>query len=141
MVLDGNGEYVLLDRIAGTALPEGRYLFVVRAKDTDQVVSDFFRNVYNTSDGNSVRIQDGVGVSSVLTGSFSYYVLVFHISGTDVLGTDNIRSIVSKILATENTMFIDYFLMIFLGDGESGPMDLAHAALRGFNQKRRIFER
>lgn len=137
VVLDAQNEHVEYTPEAGTDLPEGRYLAVYRAKDTDQVADDSETTLYDTDDAEYRNEQNG-DIQDTLTAAFAYYVEIFDITAEDVSDTDVIRFRVTKETATENTMFIDYLLLIFLGEGESGPMDLAHNALQAGTRKRRL---
>jgi hypothetical protein len=137
VVLDAQNEYVEYTPEAGTNLPEGRYLAVYRAKDTEQVADDSETTLYDTDDAEYRNEQNG-DIQDTLTAAFAYYIEVFDITAEDVSDTDVIRFRITKETATENTIFVDYFLLIFLGEGESGPMDLAHGALQAGSRKRRL---
>lgn len=110
----------------------------VRAKDTDNVASDLGWRPYNETDS-SQRSQENEQPTKTLTSSFAYYFAIFDIQTADDGDRYTIRAM--KLLATENTMFIDYFLIIPIGDGESFPQDLAHAAMRVKTLSRKVFDR
>lgn len=115
------------------ALPAGRYIVLVRAKDTNQVASDCQLSVENTTDG-EYRNQENNDVLKTLTGSFAYYQLIFDITSTDVSDVDNIRITALKATATSNTIYIDYFLIIPITNGEGWPQDIADNVLRNIGQ-------
>ena len=140
VVLDAQNEANYLDKISGTNLPTGKYLAVWRVKDTDQIANDFSTIVVNSTDSSN-RNENNTTTSFTLTSTFAYYIAVFDITDTDVIGTDNIRIRVVKGTASENTIFVDYFLVIPLGDGRDWPQDLAHAALLTADQRRRVFRK
>ena len=140
VVLDAQDEYVEYTPEGGTNLPEGRYLGVYRAKDTDQVADDSETTIYDTDDAEYRNEQNG-DIQDILTDAFVYYTEVFDITAEDVSDTDIIRFRVTKDTATENTIFIDYFLIIPIGDGESWSQDLAHSSLRTFEKPRRLYVR
>jgi len=141
MVLDAPNERSFIDWNTldiTTDLPAGRYLMAVRAKDTDNVASDLGWRPYNETDS-SQRSQENEQPTKTLTSSFAYYFAIFDIQTADDGDRYTIRAM--KLLATENTMFIDYFLIIPIGDGESFPQDLAHAAMRVKTLSRKVFDR
>ena len=140
VVLDTQNEWVRYIFTAGDDLSEGRYLGVIRAKDTDQVASDAEILFQNQSDS-QYRNQENVEQHETVTGAFAYYCFVVDIKAQDVTDTDTFVFNVKKDTATENTIFIDYFLLIPIGDGMSFPQDVSHNALRSLTQSRRIFER
>jgi len=48
---------------------------------------------------------------------------------------------VNKQTANANEIYVDYFLIVPLGDGRDWPQDLAHAALCTSDNRRRVFRR
>jgi len=128
VVLDAQNEYC--DMRGTDAIPEARYLVVYRAKDTDQVVSDGKLQIYNNNDTKHLNKENAIQYET-LTSSFASYIRVFDISSGE--SGDLIRRIFTKALATENTIFIDYFLIVPISDGMNLPMDLAHGALYDIN--------
>lgn len=126
--------------VGGETLPKGRYLLLARAKDTEQIADDFRMNVRNNTDGVYVHeSNDFEGTWKTLTASFAYYQLVFDIADSD-LG-DNLYLRCYKRTASENTIFVDYFLIVPIGNGESLPQDLAHNAMRKIGSQRRPVDR
>ena len=125
---------------AGTDLPEGRYIAVFRLRDTNQVAGDVGLRVRNTTAGQQ-RNEENVYNNITITAAYLYYGIVFDITAADVSGTDNLRIQVNKQTAGANSIFNDYFLVIPIGDGESFPQDLSHAAMRVFDKPRRVFVR
>ncbi len=140
VLLNAQNETVDYVVVAGTDLPEGRYLAVFRALDSNQVASDFEMSVQNTTDG-EYRNEEGADVHTTLTASYAFYSIVFDITGADVTGTDNIRIRAKKDTAGANDIRVDYFLIVPIGDGESFPQDLAHNALRDGTIVRRVLAR
>jgi len=128
VVLDAQNESCFASIIAGSDLPKGRYLGIYRVRDTDQVGSDAAMRLKNNND-NSDRNKLNSLQLKTLTSSFSYYVFVFDILQEDVEDVDTIILNIYKKTATENTILVDYFLIIPLGDGHDLPMDLAHNAI------------
>tara|TARA_Y100000310_G_scaffold345301_1_gene463534 strand:- start:631 stop:3651 length:3021 start_codon:yes stop_codon:yes gene_type:complete len=125
--------------VAGTNIPEGRYLMIIRAKDTDQVASDAELLVQNQTD-TKYRNKEFAEQNETLTGSFAFYFMEFYISDADVSGTDTIILNIKKDTATENTIFVDYFLIIPLGNGDTGPQEIAHNPFRTVTKKRKVYE-
>ena len=117
-------------------IPEGKYLVIIRAKDTDQVVSDTLWWVRDDTDAKYLN-EENTTIPETLTGIFAYYIAVVDIPSSSV-GNRVDPYHWRKNTVTENTIFIDYVLIIPLGDGESGPMDLAHGALQTGTRKRRL---
>jgi len=140
VVLDTQNEWVRYIFTAGTDLSEGRYLAVIRAKDTDQVASDVEILFVNQSDG-QYRNQENVEQNKTVTAAFAYYCGVVDVKAQDATDKDTFVFNVKKDTVTENTIFVDYFLFIPIGDGMSFPQDVSHNALRSLTQSRRIFER
>lgn len=138
--LDAQTEYVYEDYVAGTDIEAGRYLIAWRVKDTNQVASDVRLRVLNITDGSVFRNQENASAYTVVTASYDYYCQVFDITQADVTGGDTIRFILTKNTATANTITVDYFTIIPLGNGESYPQDVSHNAMRSVNLDRRIKE-
>jgi hypothetical protein len=138
--LNAQNESVSWSFTAGTDMPAGRYLALSRAKDTNQVADDYRWNVYNSTDS-KYRNEENDEVLETLTASFAYYQLVFDVTDADVSGGDTIAITAYKNNADANTVYVDYFLIVPVGDGESFPQTLSHNALRTVNRNRRILER
>ena len=113
----------------------------IRAKDTDQVATDFRKYCYDDTD-NEFRNQEGAYVDNTLTDAFAYYTMVAFISDADAAVADASRyPSVTKRTVTENTIFVDYFVIFPIGDGKNWPQDLAHSSLRSFTKPRRLYVR
>jgi len=139
-LLDAQNEYVRFTFNAGTHLPAGRYLGVVRVRDINQVANDFRRRILNLTDSQD-RNENNAIVDTVATASYTYYSLVFDITSVDVTGLDAFYIQVTKATANANEIYVDYILIVPLGDGRDGPQDFAHAALRTSDNRRRVFRR
>jgi len=139
-LLDAQNELVYYDITAGTDLPAGNYLVVWRARDTNQVAGDFSTIVVNTTDGAN-RNEYNATTSFTVTASYAYYSTFFFITDADVTGIDNIRIRVIKSQAGANNIYVDYFLIVPIGNGMNWSQDLAHSALRGVTQLPRLCER
>jgi len=151
-VADGaasGGQAVLLNAIneevrwqfnAGTDLPAGRYLMIIRARDTNQVANDFRRNCYDSGDA-EFRNEENAQVITTLTASYAYYGMFFFISDADVAATDEFKIAARKITGGANEIYVDYYLVIPISDGMNFPQDLSHGALRGVTQLPRLCER
>ena len=126
--LDSQTEYVYYQFLGGTDLPEGRYMLIVRAKDSNQVSNDFELSVYNETDSEHCN-EFSDSVKFTLTASWAYYSIVFQLEDNDLSG-DTIRCYVVKDTATANTIDVDHFLLIPLGNGIEWPQDIAHNAMR-----------
>ena len=138
VVLDAQGELVEYTPTLGTDLPAGRYLVVIRAKDTDQVATDFRKYCYDDTD-NEYRNQENAYADNDLTDAFAYYSMFAFISDADAAATDTSRfPNVSKRTVTENTIFVDYMLIFPIGNGKDWPQDLSHGTLRGVTPRRRL---
>jgi len=115
-----------------TYLPEGRYILLIRMKDTNQVADDCLTVVYNITDGRFMH-QENDWTTRTLTGSWAYYQLIFDVVAADA--GDNVQFLTKKNTATANIIYVDYFLIIPISNGESWPQDLAHNLLRNVGQK------
>lgn len=140
VLLNAQNETVDYSFVAGTALPEGRYLAVFRALDDNQVADDFEMSVINSTDGD-YRNEEHADVHITLTASYAYSGIIFDITAQDVTDGDTIRVRAKKDTAGANNIRVDYFLLIPLGDGADMPQDFAHATMREFTKPRRIIER
>lgn len=119
-------------------LPKGRYLALFRIKDANQVADDVGLRVYNDSDSTYLN-EENAQTTKTATASFAYYQTIFDIDGDDLGDSVSLRVI--KVTATANTIYVDYFLLVPLGNGESWPADLAHNFLRKLGSQRKIFDR
>jgi len=144
---DDSGDSVLLDAqyekvtyyFTGiTDLPKGRYLAVFRAKDTNQVANDVLARVHNTTEDRYLN-EENSNVYLTLTSSFAYYFLVFDITDDD--DGDSLEIKVQKDTASANSIYVDYFLIIPISNGESWPQDLAHNALRTLTEAIKAYKR
>jgi hypothetical protein len=118
-------------------LPAGRYRFIIRAKDSNQVADDFGINAYNQTD--SVYISEDQGIKTfTLTGSWAYYSVIFEINADD--SGDTLRVNAKKMTAGANTIDIDHILIVPLGNGESFPQDLAHSEMRSKAKNFRLMD-
>jgi hypothetical protein len=140
VLLNAQDERVYITPDVGTDLPAGRYLIVFRIRDTNQIADDVEIRIYNNADGEP-RNQANGDFTITVTASYSYYSYVFDVTDTDVAGTDEFIFRVKKILADANDVYVDYFLIIPLGDGYSFPQTLAHNALRKGTIVRRVVKR
>jgi len=138
VVLDAQNESTAFTKLGVTDLSVGTYLIIIRAKDTDQVATDGRFYVYNNSDTKHI-MEKGVDSQETLTSAFLFYVATFNIASW--ASGDTLEFKFRKNTVTENTIFVDYFLIIPLGDGRDGPQDSAHAALRTSDNRRRVFRR
>lgn len=134
------GEYVYYRVIAGTDLPEGRYVVLWRALDSNQVADDFRIYVYNASDS-AYRNEENEKVTETLTADYAFYSLVFDVKEGDVSGTDNFDIVCEKATADANDIDVDDILIIPIGDGESFPQDIAHNFLREIFNEWRLYDR
>lgn len=133
-LLNAFGEYVRTNII--TNLQVGRYLAVARMKDTNQVASDCEFYVYNSTDG-VFRNEENAKAYLTLTADWVYYSLVFDVTEDDNGDTFYIE--VRKGTGGANSIYVDYFLVIPIGNGESYPQDLAHSAMRDKKMEIRRF--
>jgi hypothetical protein len=132
------GEYSTYQFDAGTHLPEGRYLAVIRARYVDEETMEMY--VWNDDD-DVYRNQENAKVTKTLAATFGYHSVVFDITAADVTGTDTFAIVAEKSTDDADEIRIDYMLVIPIGDGESWPQDLAHAAMRKFNKPKRLYVR
>ena len=125
---------------AGTHLPAGRYFCYFRdySVGADQ---NYDIRVYNNTDG-EYRNEEGTYVTAqAQVGAWTYHGIVFDITDTDVTGGDAIWVQCVQPNAGPNTVYIDYALIVPIGDGMNWPQDIAHAALRRYSKPRRLYER
>jgi len=140
VILNAQTEYVRHDFIAGTDLPAGRYLAALRISDLNQVADDVELKVTNFTD-NEQRGEQGKPIYVTAAATYGYFCEFFDITDTDVSTLDSMRITVTKDLATGNEIYVDYFLIIPIGDGMNWSQDLAHGAIRGITQHPRLSER
>ena len=135
VLLDAQGEYVRYVFSGINDLPSGRYIAFIRAKDSSQVADDLQLQVYNETDGRYLNEEKG-DVHQTLTADFAYYGVIFDITDDD--DGDTIRIDAMKDTADSNNIWIDYFLIVPIGNGESRPQDLAHNAMRSLAKQRKM---
>ena len=143
---DDSGDSVILDaynenvqwRLSNNPLPVGRYLIFVRVKDVKQAKNDFSFFVKNYTDNRFLN-EENTYVYFTLTNDFTYYGLVFDIADDDQ--GDEIRFYAWKNTDNVNAIYVDYFLIVPIGNGESWPQDIAHNAMRTASVKYRVFRR
>lgn len=133
-----NGEYSAYTFTAGTDLPVGRYLAVIRAR---YVVQEGMRMYVWQDFDNEYRNEENAKASKAITATFDYYSVVFDITASDVANTRAFAVVAEKVDADADEIRIDYHLIVPIGDGESWPQDFAHAYLRNFNKPKRVFTR
>jgi len=138
VALDAQNEKVYLDLTGITDLPKGRYVALVRAKDTNNVSDDLELSVTNFTDSTYLN-EENTTAKKTLTSSFAFYGVIFDV--TDDEEDDTIRIIANKQLSTANTIYIDYFVIFPLGNGESWIQEAAHNALRTFTKKYKVYKR
>ena len=141
---DDSGDSVVLDAALETVdycfsgLPVGRYIAFVRAKDTNQITNDFALEVKNATEDKFLNEENTVTYHT-LTSSFAYYGIVFDITEDEEGDTIRIRAM--KQQSDANNIYVDYFLIVPIGNGESWPQDIAHNAMRTASVKYRVFRR
>lgn len=140
VMLDAQWESVRYEFTGDTELPQGRYLCMARIRDINLVSGDVGLLAYNATDSNRYISQENETEFFTATATYAFYGMVFDIGEWDGSGdTLNVR--VRKELATANEIYVDYFLIIPIGNGQGWPQDQAHAAARLANRERRIFEK
>ncbi|MHA2022043.1 MAG: hypothetical protein ACTSWQ_00095, partial [Candidatus Thorarchaeota archaeon] len=127
VVLDASGEEVYVSLTGITDLPIGRYLLLVRAKDTAQVANDLQICAANFTDGSYLNENEFYNYFT-LTSSWAFYQLRFDMNADD--SGDAIHLLVKKMTATTNTISVDHFLVVPLCNANSWPQEVAHNALR-----------
>lgn len=142
MVLGAQTEYTRYDFNAGTDLPAGRYFAFFRVADLNELADDVALRVTNSTDAEQRGEQNSeFTVTAPAASAYGYFGEVFDILEEDVAGLDNIRMVVTKDLVAGNEIYVDYWLIVPIGDGRDWPGDLAHAALRSFTKPRRLYVR
>ena len=138
VVLDGDQENVRYQlNPIDNYLPQGRYIVFVRAKDTNHL-EDIYIRVYNLTDSRYLNEENDI--KRVAFGEdFAYYYTVFDVTPDDE--GDNVEIRVHKMDAETDVNYIDYFLIVPIGNGESWPQDIAHNAMRTASVKYRVFRR
>lgn len=139
-LLDAQNETIEWALTAGTDILAGRYLLVWRIRDTNQVAGDVLIYIWNSTDSsyrNEINTTDYITV----TAAYAFYTQVFDVTETDVDDGDTISIRTWKALADANDIYVDDFLIIPIGNGESWPQDLAHSALRHIEVERRVAEK
>jgi hypothetical protein len=142
MRLEIQNAYVEYQAWAGKDLPAGRYLAIWRVRDSNQVALDLEVSVYNSPDS-EYRNEEQGDIHKTVTGSWAYYQLVFDIEDADASGIDTIRFRAKKETANANNIYVDYLLLVPIGTwvNQDWPQDIAHSALRVFDQQAQIFKK
>jgi len=134
---DDGGHWI---RTGATHLPEGRYLAILR----DHCITanqNYDARVYNNDDSEYRNEEAAYVTFQAQVDAWTYRKLVFDVTAADVTGTDDIWIQVVQPNVGPNTVYIDYILLIPIGDGKEWPQDLAHATLRSFTKPRRLYVR
>jgi hypothetical protein len=138
--LDAQNEYVRHDLVAGTDIEEGRYLAVLRIYDANQVAGDVELQLYNRTDS-AHRSELNTVINLTAGAAWAFLCYAFDVHAQDVTDGDTISVDVKKDLADANTIYVDYLLVVPLGDGEGYPQDIAHnTCFRAFDFERRVEE-
>jgi len=137
VVLDAQNEKAQWNLTGVTSLPIGRYMALIRMKDVDQVASDLRMGVYNSTDAR--YMSEDSNFYKTGTSAFAYYKITFDVVSADSGDTYGIY--ILKDSATENTIFVDYFVIFPIGNSQSFPHDIAHNALRTVIRNRIVGER
>jgi hypothetical protein len=140
VLLTAQDERVSYIPIVGNDLPAGRYLVFVRMYDTAHIADDVRQRFYDTTKALYLH-EEGEWVYYTLGASYLYYGVVGDIPEGSVADLSLVLSQVWKSKADVNTIYVDSFLLIPIGDGEDWPQDLSHAAMRGFTKPRRLYVR
>ncbi|RLI06743.1 hypothetical protein DRO32_05150, partial [Candidatus Bathyarchaeota archaeon] len=130
VLLSSQGDYVSWVLKGLDELPVGRYRLAVRVKqsaDPSVTPNDLRASVRNITDGRDLTIPPGP-VELSPGNSFSFCYLDFEVDEED--GGDQIEIRVEKATEQENSIWVDYFLIIPLANGRGWPLDLAHNAMR-----------
>lgn len=142
--LNANAEYRTHTKVAGpfatNSLQEGRYLWLVRAKDLNQVANDFWLFVRNST-LTKYRNEEGEKKAHTLTADWVWYGIVFDILQSDEDDQDNIALYVQKATAAANEIAVDIGVIIPIGNGVEWAQDIAHGMMRKSKPARRILEK
>lgn len=133
---DDSGDSVLLNAqyeatyvsfTGGVDLPLGRYLCLVRAKDSNQISEDLHTYVENFTEGRHITELTGTYYNTCAA-TFGFHQMVFEIIEDDVGDEIIIRCFKNTVSA--NDIHVDYYLIIPISDGLNFPQDVAHNSLR-----------
>lgn len=138
VVLDQQNEYADYILNAGTDLPAGVYCAVFRSWG-NAVASAVIYDIDNVTDSQQRNVENQTMTATTEDG-WGYYFNFFYISDSDVSGTNQFRFRVYKN-SPQDTIIVDYFLLIPISDGMNWSQDLAHAVMRNANQHPRLCER
>lgn len=128
VVLDVEDNFVRYFVVPNTDLPFGLFAVYARIKDTDQVADDMRINAYNENASEQIDQSNATDINHTLTSSFQYIPMIMFFK--DSYSGDNVRIQSSKDTSTENTIFVDYILIVPLSNGKDWPADIAHNAFR-----------
>jgi hypothetical protein len=137
VLCDNQGEGVRIDLTAGTQLPVGRYKVLIRVKASSAVANDLGMAVQNITDTEN-RNADMKTIVKTPSTSFAYYEMVFDVFVGDGGDNDTIRVFIRKEQATANSIWVDYFLIVPLFDGNEWPGDVAHELFRHAPRKYKV---
>jgi hypothetical protein len=122
-----------------TDLPVGRYLCLWRMQTTSAIAGQVTLSVYNTIDATYLN-EERTTVARQLTTSWAYYQQVFDI--TDADSGDAIHTNVYWQNVGVHTSYVDYVLIVPIGNGDNWPQDIAHNALREISgEQYKLFKR
>jgi hypothetical protein len=118
---------------AGTDLPEGRYLLIVRVKDSNQISNDLWLYVTNNTDAENRNEENGTAYATCQA-SYNTFGIFFEITAQDVSDTDLFKLSAGKSTSSTNTIKVDYLCLVPYSNGRDWSQDLAHIFLRHHNQ-------
>jgi len=133
--LDAQDEYTYHLLTGINEISVGRYRFIARLKDTNQIADDVEMWVYNQDDSEYINVERDI-VTFTATSGYTFYSIVFYVS--DVDSGDALRFYVNKGTGTANTLKVDYLLIVPISDGRSLVQDIAHNEMRKLDQGWRL---
>ncbi len=131
VVCDANSEG--FSQTLNTNLPAGKYLYLIRAKDSDSTNYNELNLRVQRVDSWEYIDDDKTSRTVTPVSTWTYFQMVFTITD-DMVGSTSAYVYAAKNAANVNTIYLDYFLIVPISNGEDWVQDLAQALLRQRDQ-------
>lgn len=136
---NAQNENIFYQFIGVTDLPVGRYLAYFRSYGVGAVQNYRIRAWCTAAGGYYLNQEKAWVTKQAQNAAWNYDGIIFDITTEE--DSDTIQLEAEQNNPGPNTVYIDYILLFPISNGESWPQDLAHSALRGRDQLKKVYVR